>query len=319
MKRFILLLMLSFTVLSGCMTLRNGNKTDNVFPSGEQFNKKKIAILPVKSQASLTTDSHAPLKKALNKKILEATKFNMKNSVVIDSQKSIDVLNDAGKLDLFEKLLASYENAGAFDKKLIVALCTALNSDFLLLTKLKVEQLDLSVLGKSFSSSLEIILLDKKSSEPVWNGIGDFKRGGIFGAGGTEANQAATELVTLAFGGSVPSSQLNREAATDQSPPDVQPKSIEKSPAVTTVDQPIKKKLEPTVEPQNASSTSATMTVTGNKAKIRKKPSTKADIVKTIKKGEVVQVIKQSDDWFQIELASGDVGWCHKSVLERRN
>lgn len=61
------------------------------------------------------------------------------------------------------------------------------------------------------------------------------------------------------------------------------------------------------------------MVVTGNKAKIRKKPSAKAAVVKTIKKGEVVQVIKQSDDWFQIELASGDVGWCHKSVLERQN
>lgn len=61
------------------------------------------------------------------------------------------------------------------------------------------------------------------------------------------------------------------------------------------------------------------MVVTENKSKIRKKPSTKAAIVKTLKKGEVVQVIKQSDDWFQVELASGDVGWCHKSVLERRN
>ena len=32
-----------------------------------------------------------------------------------------------------------------------------------------------------------------------------------------------------------------------------------------------------------------------------------------------MQKIKQSDDWFQIELASGEVGWCHKCVLERRN
>lgn len=82
---------------------------------------------------------------------------------------------------------------------------------------------------------------------------------------------------------------------------------------------PVEKKSQPTAEPLDASSTPVSMTVTGNKAKIRKKPSTKADIVKTIKKGEVVQVIKQSDDWFQVELVSGDVGWCHKSVLERRN
>jgi len=78
-----------------------------------------------KIQTSLTTDSHTPLKKALNKKILEAVKLKMPNAVVIDSQKSLEVLNDAGKLDLIEKLLAGYESAGAFDKKLIASLCTA--------------------------------------------------------------------------------------------------------------------------------------------------------------------------------------------------
>ncbi len=82
---------------------------------------------------------------------------------------------------------------------------------------------------------------------------------------------------------------------------------------------PNEQKPQASVSPQNTTTASSSMTVTGNKAKIRKKPTTKADIVKTIKKGEVVQVIKQSDDWFQVELASGDVGWCHKSVLERRN
>lgn len=81
----------------------------------------------------------------------------------------------------------------------------------------------------------------------------------------------------------------------------------------------VKNKSEPKIEPQSQTTSSSQMVVIGNKAKIRKKPSTKADIVRTIKKGEVVQVIKQSDEWFQVELASGDVGWCHKSVLERRN
>src|SRR6266702_597367 len=156
MKRLVLLIMLSLAVLTGCMTTRNGNKADNVFPSGDSFNKKKVAILPVKSQTSLTTDSHTPLKKALNKKILEAVKLNLKNSVVIDSQRSLDVLNDAGKLELIEKLLSGYESVGTFDKKLIASLCSVLNSDYLLLTKLKVEQLDMSFLAKSFTGSLEV-------------------------------------------------------------------------------------------------------------------------------------------------------------------
>src|SRR6266702_206204 len=112
MKRLVLLIMLSLAVLTGCMTTRNGNKADNVFPSGDSFNKKRVAILPVKSQTSLTTDSHTPLKKALNKKILETVKFKMTNAVIIDSQKSLDLLNDVGKMDLIEKLLAGYESTG---------------------------------------------------------------------------------------------------------------------------------------------------------------------------------------------------------------
>lgn len=98
-----------------------------------------------------------------------------------------------------------------------------------------------------------------------------------------------------------------------------EPKKIKAQPAAKPIAQTVEKKSEPTVAPQNTtpSPASTSMVATGNKAKIRKKPSTKADVVKTMKKGEEVRVIKQKDDWFQIELASGEVGWCHKSVLER--
>jgi hypothetical protein len=90
-------------------------------------------------------------------------------------------------------------------------------------------------------------------------------------------------------------------------------------PVAKPLERPVETKSDSSVAPQSTVSSSASMVVIGNKAKIRKKPSTKADIVRTVKKGEVVQVIKQSDEWFQIELVSGDVGWCHKSVLERRD
>jgi len=109
------------------------------------------------------------------------------------------------------------------------------------------------------------------------------------------------------------------KSATTRSTSENQPKAKSNPPQTI---QPVEKRIEPassSVSHQNTATSSASMIVTGNKAKIRKKPSTKAAIVKTLKKGEVVQVIKQSDDWFQVELASGDVGWCHKSVLERRN
>ena len=310
-------------ILTGCMTTRNGNKADNVFPSGDSFNKKKVAIFPVKSQTSLTTDSHTPLKKALNKKILEAVKFKLPNAVVINSQKSIEVLNDAGKMDLIEKLLAGYENTGAFDKKLIVALCAELKSDYLLLTKLKVEQFDFSVLAKSFTGSLEIILLDKKTSEPFWSGVDDFKRMGTYGAGGTEVDEAASELVTLAFGVTMPSSQLNNGTAinktTSEDPPKVVQEEPVEVPVTRPVAQPVEKKSESSVANQNTPPSSTSMIVINSKAKLRKSPSTKATVIKTLKKGEEVQVIKMKDEWCLIELAGGETGWCAKSSLAQRN
>jgi hypothetical protein len=325
MKRLLISLMLALLLMSltGCMTTRNGNKADNAFPSGDSFNKKNVAILPVKSQTSLTTDSHTPLKKALNKKILEAVKYKLANAVVIDSQKSLDVLNDAGKMDLIEKLLAGYESAGAFDKKLIASLCSALRSDYLLMTKLKVEQLDMSFIAKSFTGSLEVFLLDKRTSEPVWSGIGDFKRMGTYGTGGTETDEAATELVSLAFGQTMPSSQLNNEAAVNKSTSEDQPKMVQEEPVVVPVAQPVvepaEKKSDPKVENQNPSLSSTSMVVINSKAKLRKSPSTKAAVIKALKKGEEVQVIKQKDGWCLVELAGGETGWCLKGALAQRN
>jgi len=71
--------------------------------------------------------------------------------------------------------------------------------------------------------------------------------------------------------------------------------------------------------PQNSSTSPSSMIVTENKAKLRKKPSTKADVVKSLKKGEEVQVIRQKDGWCLVELAGGETGWCAKGSLAQKN
>ena len=87
-----------------------------------------------------------------------------------------------------------------------------------------------------------------------------------------------------------------------------QPKQKEKVPRTgsVTVSKPASSDTAPT---------SITMVVSGNKANMRNRPSQKAKKLKTLKKGEEVKILKQQDEWFQVELASGDIGWCHKSVL----
>jgi hypothetical protein len=95
---------------------------------------------------------------------------------------------------------------------------------------------------------------------------------------------------------------------TTPSQPETQPKA-----------QPVARREEnkyerKTISPNTASS-SASMIISQPKTKLRKKPSYKSDVVKNIKKGEVVQVIKQRDEWYLVELPGGETGWCQKSSL----
>ncbi|MCM2358057.1 MAG: SH3 domain-containing protein [Geobacteraceae bacterium] len=69
------------------------------------------------------------------------------------------------------------------------------------------------------------------------------------------------------------------------------------------------------IESQETAPASPLTLTVGSKANLRKSPSTKAVVVKTLREGEEVKVIKQKDNWFQVQLANGEVGWCHKSVL----
>jgi Bacterial SH3 domain len=68
----------------------------------------------------------------------------------------------------------------------------------------------------------------------------------------------------------------------------------------------------------NKTADSISMFVTSSKAKLRVNPSQKAKVLKALKQKEEVQVIKQKEDWFMVELTSGEVGWCHKSVLAQK-
>jgi hypothetical protein len=64
---------------------------------------------------------------------------------------------------------------------------------------------------------------------------------------------------------------------------------------------------------------STSMIVNEGKAKLRKNPSAKAAAIKTLKKGEEVQVIKEKDGWCLVELAGGETGWCLKGSLAQKN
>lgn len=90
-------------------------------------------------------------------------------------------------------------------------------------------------------------------------------------------------------------------------------------PVARSVTQPVEKKSESSIAHQNTPPSAASMVVIESKAKLRKSPSAKAVVIKTLKKGEEVQVIKQKDGWCLVELAGGETGWCLRSSLAQVN
>lgn len=83
-------------------------------------------------------------------------------------------------------------------------------------------------------------------------------------------------------------------------------------------EQSVKKVPEIRVAPNSGPYSAQTMVVIANKTALRKKPSNSSEILKKLNKGEVVNAVKEKDQWLIIELASGEVGWCHKSLLNQK-
>lgn len=183
----------------GCMNVRGSESTADTVVPKEQFSGKSVAALPVKDQASLSTDSLMSLKVAINEKLDNKLKEKLPASKIIVTKTSVDILNDKGKLSLLDEIIKTYESTGVFDKKTIDALCGILKSDYIVFSRLKAEKMSVSILGKGFGASLEVMIVGRAQKKVVWGGSGEFKRGGILGAGTTQNKQAAEELVNLAF------------------------------------------------------------------------------------------------------------------------
>jgi len=105
-----------------------------------------------------------------------------------------------------------------------------------------------------------------------------------------------------------------KSASTKSTSEDL-PKTKKTEPQEQAVAQPIENKSERGSSSQGPTTASVTMVVIESKAKLRQKASSKATVIKNLKKGEEVQVIKQKDGWCLVELAGGETGWCHNSVL----
>ena len=192
-------LVLLLFISTSCMNVRKSETIGDTSVSKEQFVNKAVAVLPVKEQATLTTDSLLSLRVAINDKLDDKVKEKLPNSKIINTKTSVNILNDKGKLGILDDLIKIYDSTGVFDKKLIASLGDTLKSDYIVFSRLKAEKMAVGIVGKGFGASLEVVIIAKAKNEIAWAGSGEFKRGGIFGFGTTDNKKAAEELIRLAF------------------------------------------------------------------------------------------------------------------------
>lgn len=201
----------SLLMLPGCMTVSDKQTIVQNTDAARTFGGKKIAVLPVKAQTSLAPDSVVALRNELNKRIALTLRGKLPSAHISDISVVADQLNQTGALNTFEQLVATYENTGVIDKRHTATLGRALGSDYLLLSRLKAEKMDI-VISRGLGASLEVMLIGANTGEVAWGGSGEWKRGGIFGAGKTTPDEAAQNLIALAF------ASLRPESGASQPP-----------------------------------------------------------------------------------------------------
>ncbi len=163
---------LSLMVVTGCLQVTGSESLGPSLQSKESFANKKIAILPVKTQAQLSTDTILPLRNKINKELYVMFKQKLpSSSYVLDTGNCVNLLNRKGKLDVLDELYLTYEHTGVFDKRQIDKLSSILKANYLVFPNLKAEKMDI-IISKAQGTSLQVLMVNSKTSEIVWGGIG---------------------------------------------------------------------------------------------------------------------------------------------------
>ena len=190
---------LSLMVVTGCLQVTGSESLGPPLQNKKTFANKKIAILPVKTQAQLSTDTILPLRNKINKELYVILKQKLpSSSTVLDTSNCVNLLNRKGKLNILDELYLTYEHTGVFDKRQVDKLASILKTSYMVFPSLKAEKMDV-IISRAQGTSLQVLMVNSKTSEIVWGGIGEHKKGGIFGLGGVDSGVVANELTRLAL------------------------------------------------------------------------------------------------------------------------
>jgi len=167
--------------------------------SAKVFDNKRIALLPIKAQTSISPDSVLAMRMEISKRLAPALKVKVPAAQVSELALVADQLNQKNMLSVFEQLVLTYENTGVLDRQRVSTLGRALGADYLLVSRLKSEKMDI-VLSSGTGGSLDLSLVNVNTGEIAWGGSGEWKKGGIFGFGSATPVEIASGLVNQAFG-----------------------------------------------------------------------------------------------------------------------
>lgn len=204
--RYLVVACMTFPLmLFGCVTSKQSevvvpvDGASHKSTSHSQYRNKRVAILPVRTEAALTTDSVNPLRGALNRKIDDEIRRRLNGAKITDVEATAERINQQNKFEMLDKLFATYNSTGILDKRIVGDFSRLFGSDYLVVSRLKVESMDVGFLTKGTAGSLDVLLVDARTAKIAWGGIGQYKKGGIFGKGGSSPENVAEELVKLAF------------------------------------------------------------------------------------------------------------------------
>lgn len=192
-------------MLVGCVTSKQSevvvpvDGASHKSTSHSQYRNKRVAILPVRTEAALTTDSVNPLRGALNRKIDDEIRRRLNGAKITDVETTAERINQQNKFEMLDRLFATYNSTGILDKRIVGDFSRLFGSDYLVVSRLKVESMDVGFLTKGSAATLDVLLVDARTAKITWGGIGQYKKGGIFGKGGTPPEKTAEELVNLVF------------------------------------------------------------------------------------------------------------------------
>jgi hypothetical protein len=193
-----MMMLSAMLIFQGCMSV-TGSQSVIQATNASIFNNKRIAILPAKMQTSLAPDSVMAMRTEVNKRLAPTLRTKVPSAIITDVADVVYQLNQTNSLTNFEQLLSSYEATGVMDKRHVMTLGRILNCDFLLVSRLKSEKLDIGFISKGAGASLDVMLINTGTSEISWAGSGEWKKGGVFGQGGAAFSEFAENIITPAF------------------------------------------------------------------------------------------------------------------------